>query len=100
VVRSAARPWFRHGGDGAGSRLAIGREALDAPCRCAGADAGGATGREAFDAGTVASGDKIKPGEPGEALYRGCGRRAAPLDVPCRCAAPMPVARSAARPRS
>jgi len=36
------------------SRLAIGREALDAPCRCAGANAGGAIGREARDAGAVA----------------------------------------------
>jgi hypothetical protein len=35
--------------------------------RCAGTDAGGAIGREALDAGTVASGASIKPGE---ALHR------------------------------
>ena len=91
-------------------------------------DAGGALGREALDAATVASGAGIKPGDrsrgprravplrqdrcrwrdrprapsmppaasgagikPGEALHREaraarCRRRAAPLDVPCRCA--------------
>jgi len=37
-------------------------------CRCPGTVAGGAIGREALDAGTVASGASIKPGEPGEAL--------------------------------
>jgi hypothetical protein len=42
-------------------------------------------------AGMVASSASIKPGEPGEALHREaraarCGRRAAPLDVPWRCA--------------
>jgi len=39
----------------------------------------------------VASSASIKPGEPGEAFHREaraarCGRRAAPLDVPWRCA--------------
>ena len=37
------------------------------PCRRARGNAGGAIGREALDAGTVASGAKIKPGE---ALHR------------------------------
>jgi hypothetical protein len=32
-------------------------------------DAGGALGREALNAGAVASGGKIKLGEPGEALH-------------------------------
>jgi len=61
-------------------------------------------------AGMVASGARIKPGKPGEALYREaraarCRPRAAvPLDMRCpsTCPAaapgPMPVARSAARP--
>jgi hypothetical protein len=39
-------------------------------CRCARTDAGGALGREAVDAATVASGARIKPGEPPEALHR------------------------------
>jgi len=43
---------------------------LDAPCRRARTDAGGALGREALDAGAVASGAKIKPGVPGDALHR------------------------------
>jgi hypothetical protein len=43
---------------------------LDAPRRCVRTVAGGAIGREAVDAGTVASGASIKPGEPGEALHR------------------------------
>ena len=36
---------------------------LDVPRRCARTDAGGAIGREALDAGTVASGASIKPGK-------------------------------------
>src|ERR1700686_2287648 len=70
--------------------------------RCAGTVAGGAIGREALDAGTVASGAGIKAGEPGEAPRR------EPLDaadVPCpstcrptAAPGPLPVARSAARP--
>jgi hypothetical protein len=40
-----------------------------APYRRAGTDASGALGREALDAGTVASGAKTKPGEPGEELH-------------------------------
>jgi hypothetical protein len=55
------------------------------PRRCARTDAGGAIGREALDAGTVASGAKIKPGEPGEALHReqlDAGDVPPPLDVP------------------
>jgi hypothetical protein len=40
------------------------------PCCRAGSDAGGALGCEALDAATVASGARIKPGEPGEALHR------------------------------
>jgi hypothetical protein len=36
---------------------------LDMPCCRAGTDAGGALGREALDAATVASGAGIKPGE-------------------------------------
>ena len=44
---------------------------------------------------SAASGASVKLGEPGEALRRGCRRRAAPLDVPCRCARPMLAARSA-----
>jgi hypothetical protein len=39
------------------------------PCRRARTDAGGAIGREALDAGTVASGASIKAGEPGEPGY-------------------------------
>jgi hypothetical protein len=39
-------------------------------CR-AGTDAGGALGRETVDTGTVASGARINPGEPGEALDAG-----------------------------
>jgi hypothetical protein len=39
---------------------------LDVPCRRAGTNAGGAIDREALDASTVASGAKIKPGEPGK----------------------------------
>jgi hypothetical protein len=90
VARSAARPLMPARWRAAPrSRPAIGREALDAPCRCAGTVAGGAIGRKARDAGMVASGAGIKPGGPGEALHRDarcarCRRRAAPLDVPCR----------------
>jgi hypothetical protein len=41
------------------------------PChRCAGTDAGVALGREALDAGTVASGAAVKPGKPGEVFPR------------------------------
>jgi hypothetical protein len=40
------------------------------PCSRARTDAGGAIGREALDAGMMASGASIKAGEPGEALYR------------------------------
>jgi hypothetical protein len=59
---------------------------LDVPCRCA-RTAGGAIGREALDAGTVASGASIKAGEalPRDARGARCPRRAAPLDMPCRC---------------
>jgi hypothetical protein len=60
------------------------REALDAvPGRCAKTDAGGALGREALDAATVASDAKIKPGEPGE---RSTARRSMP--VTCRSTCP------------
>jgi hypothetical protein len=38
--------------------------------RCARTIADGAIGREALDAGMVASGASIKAGEPGEALHR------------------------------
>jgi hypothetical protein len=58
-------------------------------------DAGGAIGREALDAATGASGDRIKPGEPAR---RSTARRE-PLDaVPCHWSEPMPVVRSEARP--
>jgi hypothetical protein len=43
---------------------------LDVPCRRARTDAGGALGREALDAGTVASGASIKPGEARDPRYR------------------------------
>jgi hypothetical protein len=74
---------------------------LDVPCRCAGTDAGGAIGREALDAATVASGASIKPGEPGEALHReALDAGDVPRSSTCRAAAPgsMPVVRSAATP--
>jgi hypothetical protein len=45
-----------------------------------------------FDAATVASGAKIKPGT------RSTAKREALDAVPCRWPGPMPVARSAARP--
>jgi hypothetical protein len=43
---------------------------LDVPCRRGRTNAGGAIGRKALDAGTVASGAGIKPGEPGKARHR------------------------------
>jgi hypothetical protein len=72
-------------------------------CRAAapGTVAGGAIGREALDAGTVASGASIKPDEPGEALHReALDAGDVPRSSTCRAAAPgpMPVERSAARP--
>jgi hypothetical protein len=63
----------------------------DVPCRCARADAGDAIGREALDAGMVASGAGIKPGE---ALHREALHRE-PLDAGD---VPRPSTRCAAAP--
>jgi hypothetical protein len=52
------------------------------PCGCARTDAGGAIGGEALDAGTVASGARIKPGQPGEAFAT------ASRSMPPTCCAP------------
>jgi hypothetical protein len=49
--------------DARGTRCRRRAAPLDAPCRCAGTDAGGAFGREALDAGTVASGANVKAGD-------------------------------------
>jgi hypothetical protein len=61
-------------------------------------DAGGAIGREALEAATVASGAKIKPGEafPREALDAGAVPR--PSTRQAAAPGPLPVGRSAARP--
>jgi hypothetical protein len=48
----AGPPWWRAA---PASRPAIGREALDVPCRRARTVAGGAIGREALDTGAVES---------------------------------------------
>jgi hypothetical protein len=77
VVRSAARPRCRRGGERSApdqarraQRGALPRRAKRLmPCRCAEIVAGGAIGCEAVDAAMVASGASIKPGEPGEALH-------------------------------
>jgi hypothetical protein len=71
------RPRYWRGGERRppAPRQAIGREALDAPCRCARTDAGGAATGACI----------IKPGEPGEALHRGSPACCAPRPaVPLR----------------
>jgi hypothetical protein len=81
--------------DARGTRCRRRAAPLDAPCRCAGTDAGGPAGREARDAGMVASGAASSPASPAR-------RSTASHSMPptCRAAAPgpMPVARSAASP--
>jgi hypothetical protein len=52
-----------------------GREALNAPCRRTGTDAGAAIRREALDAGMVASGAGIKLGERSKMLQGVVGNR-------------------------
>jgi hypothetical protein len=50
--------------DARGTRCRRRAAPLDAPCRCAGTDAGGPAGREARDAGMVASGAASSPASP------------------------------------
>jgi hypothetical protein len=54
-------------------RRALRAAPLDAPCRRARAGAGDAIGREALDAGAVASGASIKPGDRSRGEPLGAG---------------------------